>query len=320
MHSPTKGRATSMIAGIWLKMENWEGDCTYVSNILTLLVCLLKWILPDVFCSHCVGAFLLIFLRYPRWSMGWNLLIQHWRIDLWIGKCLTWSAAEYFIKTCNQTTFNVWRASRVSHGGKATARMHRTLAINVPPPRKKKQHETTVLHWSSGSGAWVKILDHIDNLRLNTFAESSCWTTKSGIRISKSRLWKATRNQKHPRARCCRLRHGTEAFKISQWSGDFQERLVTCSSKIRFSTTKSSLVFGIFCWNALKGMPTPCILKCVENLVLQTFPPFSPKTICQARCSLGSALALWALPRRSWDVWSTARGPSAAPWRLPWIF
>lgn len=33
---------------------------------------------------------------------------------------------------------NVWRASRVSHGGKATARMHRTLAINVPPYREKE--------------------------------------------------------------------------------------------------------------------------------------------------------------------------------------
>ena len=35
---------------------------------------------------------------------------------------------------------NVWRASRVSHGGKATARMHRTLAINVPPPPRKRNN------------------------------------------------------------------------------------------------------------------------------------------------------------------------------------
>lgn len=92
---------------------------------------------------------------------------------------------------------NMWRASRVSHGGKATARMHRTLAINVPPYREK---ETT---WNNRIALVLLVVElewrHLTHLTRSTIYD---W-----IR-SHFRLWKATRNPRNiPRARCCRLRH-----------------------------------------------------------------------------------------------------------------
>lgn len=186
-------------------MENWEGDCTYVSDILTLLVCFLKSILPDVFCSHCVDAFLLNFLRYPRWSMGWNLLIQHWRMDLWIGKCLTWSAAKYFIKTCNQTTNPTCGAL---HGFPMVAKPRLECTgrwrSTSPLPWKRNNMKQPYCIGVAGSGAWVKTfdsLDHIDNLPLNTFAFQA--------------LKGHEKPPKHPRARCCKLRHFAIGLKHS---------------------------------------------------------------------------------------------------------